>query len=183
LTSASVRHHRRHPERTPFPSNRSLSSSRSSSSSSVVVVTIGGTDYDFTPVIFTVTGERLANGDTLLTIIGRGFGFHASDLVISAVDYNQDTPDADCYVLNPSDASQYPQTISCPGRPSIIHYPPTALLPNYSYPCTHTRIFHHDSHISCTVSIPNAVPSELTVIVNTPNGKSASQSLLSEYIQ
>jgi hypothetical protein len=119
----------------------------------------------------------------MLTIIGKGFGFTASDLTIHVTDMNPDTPDADCYHVDASVASQYPVKIPCPGRPSVITYPSSGTIARYVYSCTNVRIFHRDSHISCIVKIPDIAPEHLTVNVAVPSGLSASIGVLSSYIK
>jgi len=117
-----------------------------------VILTIG---YDDVPVIKRVDGERLCNGQTLITITGKGFGFCADDLTITVEDHTDDRAqwnqyDSDC---------DYPNGCDYPGIPSIIP------VPAIVYDCDDVRIFFLDQKISCRVSIPDIYASQLWVKV------------------
>jgi len=120
-----------------------------------VVLTIG---YDDIPVIKRVDGERLCNGQTLLTITGKGFGFCADDLTITVEDHTDDRAqwaEYDSTLVG----CDYPNGCDYPGIPSIIEVPATV------YDCEDVRIFYLDQKISCRVSIPDIYASQLWVKV------------------
>jgi len=119
-----------------------------------VILTIG---YDDIPVIKRVDGERLCNGQTLLTITGKGFGFCADDLTITVEDHTEDRAKWNQY--DASDHCDYPNGCDYPGLPSIIDVPAT------TYECEDVRIFYLDQKISCRVSIPDIYASQLWVKV------------------
>jgi len=112
--------------------------------------------YDDIPKIKVVRGERLPNGQTLLTITGKGFGFCAADLNITVVDLTQDRPKWSHYNAPNCD---YPLGCDYPGIPSIIP------VPGDYYTCDNVRIYFLDQKIQCTVAIPDVFAEELEVIV------------------
>jgi len=118
-----------------------------------VILTIG---YDDVPVIKRVDGQRLCNGQTLITITGKGFGFCADDLTITVSDHTEDRPQ--WYKYDAPDCD-YPLGCDYPGVPSILDVPPI------TYNCENIRIFFLDQKISCTVSIPDVYAQRLWVNV------------------
>jgi len=119
-----------------------------------VILTIG---YDDIPVIKRVDGERLCNGQTLITITGKGFGFCPEDLTITVEDHTEDRIQWDQY--DASAQCDYPNGCDYPGLPSIIDVPPIV------YECEDVRIFFLDQKISCRVSIPDIYAAQLWVKV------------------
>jgi len=159
--------------------------------------------YDRVPVIFSVEGYRQTNGQTLLKIIGKSFGFNAALVGVTVANYLP----IGCYP-NYQGISQYPllpkttnvpgiqNNIICPGLPSYLDYPtePTDLAGDqFALACTDVRIYHRDSHIQCLASVPDLNPQELTVTVSvqfepnrdtTPTAPVVAQRLiLSQYIK
>jgi len=134
-------------------------------------------DYDDIPVIFSVHGEREVNGQTKITIIGKGFGFEASGLTITVVDLTQDRPMWEEYSTS---NCHYPDGCNYPGIPSVLE------APGVTYSCTNIRIFHHDSYVSCYIPTPdvNAEEFEITIQTSLRNPPvSASTVFLSTYIK
>jgi len=118
-----------------------------------VILTVG---YDDIPKIKRVDGERICNGQTVITITGKGFGFCPDDLTITVFD---DTQDRDQYYQYDTQDCPYPQGCDYPGIPSII------VAPGIAYNCENIRIFYLDQKISCTVSIPDVFAQQLRVQV------------------
>jgi len=118
-----------------------------------VILTIG---YDDIPVIKRVDGERICNGQTLITITGKGFGFCPDDLTITVRDATEDREQWEQYDTQNCD---YPEGCDYPGVPSIID------VPGVTYNCENIRIFFLDQKISCTVSIPDVYAAQLEVNV------------------
>jgi len=118
-----------------------------------VILTIG---YDDIPVIKRVDGERLCNGQTLITITGKGFGFCAEDLTVTVEDHTDDRAQWNQYDAPDCD---YPNGCDYPGIPSIID------VPAIVYDCDDVRIFFLDQKISCRVSIPDIYAAQLWVKV------------------
>jgi len=120
-----------------------------------VILTVG---YDDIPIIKRVDGQRICNGQTLLTITGKGFGFCPDDLTITVSDHTEDRPQF--YQYQPLDCD-YPLGCDYPGVPSIIDITPRV------FPCSNVRIFFLDQKISCTVSIPDVFAQQLWVTVQS----------------
>lgn len=118
-----------------------------------VILTLG---YDDIPRIKRVDGQRLCNGQTLLTITGEGFGFCADDLTITVTDYTEDRPQ---WYKYPALDCDYPLGCDYPGVSSIIPVPPITVN------CENVRIFFLDQKISCTVSISDVFAQQLWVNV------------------
>ena len=118
-----------------------------------VILTVG---YDDIPKIKRVDGQRICNGQTILTITGKGFGFCADDLTITVSDHTEDRPQF--YQYEPEECD-YPLGCDYTGVPSVIPITPR------EYDCTNVRIFFLDQKISCTVSISDVFAQRLWVTV------------------
>lgn len=137
-------------------------------------------DYDRVPVIFTVDGERLTNGQTRIRIVGKGFGFIAGAINVAVVDATRDRRRYDTYDYDSlgRTACPYDNVGGCdaPGHPSVLRPIGT------QWACKDIRIFHHDSYITCTIDTPDVFPQELEVSV-TAFSTTATRTILSTYIQ
>jgi len=118
-----------------------------------VILTIG---YDDIPVIKRVDAVRLNNGETCLTITGKGFGFCAEDLEITVRDTEWDRDIWDQY---DSIDCPYPEGCDYPGIPSVVD------VPGVTYDCTNIQVVYLDQRITCIVRIPDLSPTELEVTV------------------
>lgn len=122
-------------------------------------------------------GERLTNGQTKITIVGKGFGFEASGLSITVNDHAQDRPQWEHYQTS---GCEFPLGCDEPGIPS------TFVAPGVVYDCTEPRIFHHDSFVHCFIDTPDVFPQELQVTIQTSLRSpplSASATILNTYIK
>lgn len=134
-------------------------------------------DYDDIPEIFSVDGERLTNGQTKITIVGKGFGFEADGLTIKVNDNTQDRP---MWSDHRPDDCEFPLGCDNPGIPS------TFVAPGIEYECTEPRIFHHDSFVHCFINTPDVFPQELQVTIQTSLRDpplSASATILNTFIK
>ena len=105
-------------------------------------------EYDSNPEISKIEGEKLCNGETLLTIIGKGFGFDKDGLIVTVT---QEYPPQEL-----KRKCKYPQS-NCDLQ---------LLDSKETYYCDELEMIYQDELIQCIVLSPllDSRPLEVSVI-------------------
>lgn len=112
--------------------------------------------YDDQPEIKHAAAERLATGEVVLTLQGKGFGFDSSSISITVTEHAEQN----------------------------LNQVRTALVESAvnTYTCTDVTLQFRDAKVVCKFSPYRLLPHELSIAL-TANGKSAQKILLLDYIQ